>query len=111
MKTRAAEQWTAYTLRGGVLVSAILIGIGYLLLLTAQGPLPPPPHSLVEVSSLAARADPMGLASLGLFFLIATSFVRVLVAVVLFAREHDRALSLISLGVLAVLVTGLLIGR
>ena len=111
MTSRPAEMWTAYTLRGGVLISSLLIGVGYLLLVTAEGEPLPPPHSLLEVAGLAAQAHPVGLASLGLFFLIATSFVRVLVAAVLFAREHDRALSLISIGVFAILLAGLLIGH
>ncbi len=111
MQARAAEMWTAYTLRGGVLLSAVLIGVGYVLLLLTAEPLPATPRSVAEVSALAAQAHPVGLASLGLFFLIATSFARVLVAAVLFARENDRALSLISLAVFGILLVSLLIGR
>ena len=53
----------------------------------------------------------MGVAGLGLLLLIATSFLRVLVAVVLFALERDKAHFLISAGVLGILLASLWLGK
>lgn len=110
-RDRVTAIWTAYTLGAGVITSAVLIAVGYVLLLLQERPVREPPHSMAQLSGLAIAADPAALASLGLFILIATSFLRVLVAVVLFARERDRPLFLISTGVLVVLVVSLWLGK
>lgn len=106
-----AELWTGYTLSFGIWSSAALIATGYAMLLLHQGPLPQTPRSIVELLRLAAALDPIGIAGLGLFLLIATSFFRVVVAVVLFALERDRAHFLISAGVLGVLIASLWLGK
>ena len=106
-----AELWTGYTLSFGIWSSAALIAMGYAMLLVHQGPVAPTPTSAVELLRLAAALDPVGVAWLGLLLLIATSFLRVLVAVVLFALERDKAHFLISAGVLGILLASLWLGK
>ena len=106
-----AELWTGYTLTAGIWTSAAFIAAGYAMLLLYEGPLPPTPSTAAGLLRLAAALHPIGIAGLGLFLLIATSFLRVAVAVVLFALERDRAHFLISAGVLGILVASLLLGK
>lgn len=104
-------------LLGGVILSASIILLGVILLLL---------HHPDSFSNLNIQSFPQTPASLwaglvtlrsqafimiGLLLLIATPVLRVVVSVLAFALEHDRLYVIITLVVLAILVTGFLLGK
>jgi uncharacterized membrane protein len=103
----------------GVTTSAILIGLGFALSLfvgwqgsllgaaTATGS--PTDFGGLAEALLAVR--PVGLVQAGLVVLIATPVVRVMASVAAFALEGDRLYTVITLAVLAVLLTSLFLVR
>jgi uncharacterized protein len=106
-------------LLGGVLASAVLlvIGLATAALVGWEGSLtgaPPPTEPVYTLPGLLAglaALQPVAIAQLGLFVLILTPIVRVIASLVLFAEERDRVYVLISLGVLAILLSSLLFVR
>lgn len=104
-------------LLGGVILSASIILLGVILLLL---------HHPDSFSNLNLQSFPQTPASLwaglvalhsqafivtGLLLLIATPVLRVTVSVIAFALEHDRLYVVITLLVLAILITGFLLGK
>lgn len=105
-----------WILQGGVVASAAVILFGILLLpfrpggLTLQR-LQTFPHSLDAVRVGLIGLHPQAFITLGLLLLIATPVLRVAVSVVAFAIEHDKLYVVITLVVLAILITSFILGK
>lgn len=104
-------------LRGGVLLSAIIISAGVILfyLRAAQSahglPDHPYPHSLAEVMSGLTQGNPIAMIALGLLLLLSTPVVRVAVSIFAFAVERDWRYVVITTLVLAILIASFLLGK
>lgn len=97
-------------------LSAAIILTGLLLLLVHPGGLSGHvpgsfPSTLDQVWSGILNLQPQGVIALGLLLLIATPVITVTASAVAFAVERDRRYVIISLIVLAILLTSLLIGK
>lgn len=119
---RQSKEYTSiiigWILRGGVILSATIILIGFLLLLLLPGGILAPgislgsfPHTLGQVWSGLLLLQPQAIIVLGLLFLIAVPVITVIMSIVAFAIERDRRFVVIAGIVLVILVTSLLIGR
>ena len=107
-----------WILRCGVILSATIILIGFLLLLVHSGGRSGPglsigifPHTLGQVWSGLLVLQPQAIIASGLLLLIVTPVVSVITSVVAFAIERDRRFVVIALVVLAILITSMLIGK
>ncbi len=115
-------------LRWGVVASAALIGIGLTmwvarhpgamtdatalpLLVPAKGGDGAFPTTPGELWTGLVRLEGLAVATLGLVVLVLTPVVRVGASVVAFAVERDRWFTLITLGVLAVLIVSFVLGK
>ncbi len=103
----------------GVVTSAVLIALGFagsLLVgwegsLAGAGPATGDPTSFASMGANLAALRPIGIAQLGIVVLVATPVVRVAASVVAFTLEGDRLYAVITLVVLAILLTSLLVLR
>jgi uncharacterized membrane protein len=104
-----------WILRGGVTLSTAIILTGLLLLFHPgglSGHVPGSfPSTLEQVWSGILNLQPQAVIALGLLLLIATPVITVTASAVAFAVERDRRYVIISLIVLAILLTSLFIGR
>jgi uncharacterized membrane protein len=102
----------SYSLRIGVLTSALLSIVGILVwavdgfnkVAAAMG------SGIIGTIGSAARGDPAGIIYLAIAILIATPVFRVAVSSIYFSRERDRKYVLISLAVLSMLLFALVSG-
>jgi uncharacterized membrane protein len=109
----------SWVLTIGVSISAALIAVGFagsLLVgwrgsLVGQAHLDAPITDFGGLVSGLAALRPQAIAQLGLLVLVATPIMRVLASLVGFALEGDRAYVVITLGVLAILLTSALLIR
>lgn len=119
---RQVKEYTSsiigWILRGGVILSATIILIGFLLLLLLPGGISGPgvslgsfPHTLGQVWSGLLTLQAQAIIALGLLFLIAVPVITVIMSIVAFAIERDRRFVVIAGIVLVILITSLLIGR
>ncbi len=112
------EVTIGYTLRIGVLTSAVIVLIGGILYLAQSGSTAPDYHAFHAASRHADNLSGMvrniqvlnsyGIIQLGLLVLIATPIIRVIFSVVAFALERDVLYVVATLIVLAVLLYSLL---
>jgi uncharacterized membrane protein len=108
------EGVVARVLQGGVLVSAVLVIVGVAWWAVtgrtgyAYGVYPMTVHRAVR-DALAGR--PLAVVQCGLLALILTPVIRVAASVVVFARQRDRIFTIITLVVLALLLTGIFAGH
>jgi uncharacterized membrane protein YfcA/uncharacterized membrane protein len=97
-----------WVLQGGVMLSSLIIVIGFiLLLLTPQAFSAHPrtfPHSLHGLWTALLAGNPLAIIVIGLLLLIATPVTRVAISIVAFAVEHDRQYVIITLIVLLILL-------
>ncbi|HLZ56701.1 MAG TPA: DUF1634 domain-containing protein [Ktedonosporobacter sp.] len=105
-----------WVLQAGVIVSSVIIALGTLLLLLSPGGLTVDlgqayPHSIEQVWTGILAFQPQAIIALGLLCLIATPVLRVAISIFAFAREHDRMYVLITLLVLAILITSFVLGK
>ena len=119
-KASKAKDYTTliigWILRGGVILSATVILIGMLLMLLHPGGLfayglGTFPHTLDQVWLGLLTLRPQAVVALGLLLLIATPVITVTTSAVAFAIEHDRRYVVITLIVLAILLTSFLVGK
>ena len=121
-KATKAKEYTSkligWILRGGVILSAAIILLGFILLLAHAGGMPGLsvtigsfPHTLGQVWSGLLMLQPQAIIVLGLLFLIAVPMVTVVMSIVAFALERDRRFVVIAAIVLVILLTSLLIGK
>ena len=105
-----------WILQGGVLLSALVICLGFGLWLLGVGhaaheQLLVFPHTLDEVWSGLLLLHPQAVITLGLLLLLATPVVRVFASIFAFALEHDRRYVAITTLVLAILLVSFLLGK
>ena len=115
MNDKRLENIIGQLLRAGVLLSAGVVAVGGILYLVQFRAARANFHSFVAggprlrtvhgILLSAAHLDSQGLIQLGLVLLILTPVARVVMAVVGFALEKDRLYTVVSLIVLAVLVS------
>lgn len=103
-------------LQGGVLVSTAVIIIGVILLSFQGGGLTPEhiatfPHTLGTLWVGLLGFHPQAIITLGLLLLIVTPVLRVAVSAIAFELEHDSTYVLITLLVLAILITSFFLGK
>ena len=121
-KPKQAREYTSsiigWILRVGVILSAIIILIGFLLLITHSGGMSgfamnsgTFPHTLSQVWSGLLVLRPQAIIASGLLLLIVTPVITVTTSAVAFAVERDRRFVVIALVVLAILITSMLIGK
>ncbi len=105
-----------WLLQGGVLLSSAIIIAGLILLLRLPDPFSAKsvgtlPHTPLELWTGLLALQPQAVIVLGLLLLIATPVLRVAVSVIAFGLEHDMRYVIITLIVLAILITSFLLGR
>ncbi|MDE2028591.1 MAG: DUF1634 domain-containing protein [Candidatus Omnitrophica bacterium] len=115
------EKWIGGTLRGGVAVAGLLVLAGGAMYLTVHGAAGPAygafkgePERLKDIGGIvhAARAlHPRGIIQLGLLCLIATPIMRVILSIVIYARQKDKLYMIITGIVLCLLLYSLVIVR
>lgn len=107
----------SHVLRGGVLLSAVIISAGVILFYlrdaqSAHGLLDHPyPHSLADVIGGLLLGNPIAIIALGLLLLLSTPVVRVAVSIFAFALERDWRYVVITSLVLAILIASFLLGK
>jgi uncharacterized membrane protein len=116
---RPVEKIVCLVLRIGVILSAAIICIG-LAMLVAEGTIAHTmridaavayPRDLGALFSGLLALDPASVIALGLVVLIATPFIRVAVSIMAFALERDWRYVAITAIVLAILFSGIILGR
>ena len=121
-KTQHTTNYTSniigWILRGGVILSATIILIGFVLLLVHIEGQPgfvmsigTSPHSFSQVWSGLKVLQPQAIIATGLLLLIATPVITVTTSLVAFAIEPDRRFVVITSIVLAILLASMLIGK
>ena len=115
-RLRQSELLISYVLRGGVLLSAGIIGLGVILFYVRYLANPQSidtrlyPHTLAAVASGIASGNPLAIIVLGLLILLATPTLRVAVSIVTFALERDVLYTAITALVLLILLASYLLG-
>jgi uncharacterized membrane protein len=117
-RDRRIEVLLATVLRGGVMLSALIVLVGGLTFVAANGRMLPAyevfrgePAELRSIAGIVASAlawHSSGLIQFGLLLLIATPIARVVLSVLAFARERDWLYVAITAVVLALLTYSLL---
>ncbi|MGH2518128.1 MAG: DUF1634 domain-containing protein [Ktedonobacterales bacterium] len=117
---RQAELAISYVLRGGVLLSALIILIGVVAFYrdyfatsasTHAINITVFPHTLGSVGAGVAHGDPLAIIVLGLLVLLATPFARVAVSIFAFALERDWRYVAITTLVLLILIVSFVLGK
>lgn len=103
------ERSIGYILRIGVIVSAVIILIG-MLLLFFQPTNDQVPTDLWLIFQGVLKLNGEAFIMLGLFCLILTPVLRVVVSIVAFAKEKDYLYVIITLIVLVILIIGMTFG-
>lgn len=103
------ERSIGYILRIGVIVSAVIILIG-MVLLFFQPTTNQVPSSLELIFNGILQLNGEAYIMLGLFCLILTPVLRVVVSIFAFAKEKDYLYVIITLIVLVILVIGMSLG-
>lgn len=107
---RSEERVVSWLLRGGLILSSIMMAVGLVLAL-ARARLQQHPVSFRTLGHYLAGGHPSGLMALGLFVLVALPVARVLVLVVQFARERDWRFAAVGSAVFGMLVLAVFLGR
>lgn len=114
-KLRQAELVISYVLRGGVVVSAVIITLGivwfYLQMAITGHATLTYPHSLGGIIQRLIGGEPLALVALGLLVLLLTPILRVAISIIVFALERDWLYTVITMLVLLILLISLLLGR
>ena len=113
-RVRQAEILISRVLRGGVILSAVIIGIGMLgvlLHLGNQASSLPALDSVATVWHGLVAGDPLAVIMAGLLVLLATPVLRVAVSVVAFALEGDFRYVAITCLVLLILLVSFALGK
>lgn len=105
-----------WLLQGGVLLSSAITLVGLLMLYFSPNAFSLKkvetfPHTLATVWVGLLTLEPQAIIVLGLMLLIATPVLRVAVSVIAFGLEQDMRYVIITLIVLAILITSFLLGR
>ena len=104
------ERSIGYILRIGVIVSATIILIGMILLFFQPATDQVPMNSLTLIMHELVQLNGEAFVMLGLFCLILTPVLRVVVSIFAFAKEKDYLYVFITIIVLSVLIIGMSFG-
>ena len=107
---RREERTVQLLLRGGLIVSSLLMAVGLVWAL-AIAHLRSHAVSFRTVAHYVATGHPTGLMAVGLFVLLALPVARVVVLIVDFSRERDWRYAAVALAVLTLLALAILVGR
>jgi uncharacterized membrane protein len=108
-ETDAIDRVVRVVLGAGLIASSVLLIAGFVAWAFNGSDIPASVHGPISAARELARLEPIGLLSLGLLLLILTPFARVIGTVVVFLRLHDWRYGLVSLGVLAAMISAVLI--
>ena len=97
-------------LRGGILVSIAVLLFGLVVKAFSPAPFPTAPSPLPSLLSEVVQLTPAGLLSLGVLLMILTPIARVLLSIVVFAKEGDRTYVLVTGIVFLNLMAGVALG-
>jgi uncharacterized membrane protein len=114
LRVHQAEILISQVLRGGVVLSALIIGIGMVGVLVRHGNLTSAmaaPDSLAAVWQGIQAGNPVAVVMAGLLVLLATPVLRVAVSVVAFALEGDFRYVVITSLVLLILLASFALGK
>lgn len=95
---------------GGVILSILVILVGLAVKPLSPAPMPRIPTPLTALLSDVAGLTPAGLLSLGVLLMLLTPIARVLLTILVFAEERDRAYVLVTSIVFFDLMLGVAIG-
>ncbi|HEX9116011.1 MAG TPA: DUF1634 domain-containing protein [Anaerolineae bacterium] len=95
----------------GLGISTVLLVLGLILEAVRGQPLPDATLDIGEAVRRILSLRPSGFLSLGLLALMFTPIVRVIGSVVVFIWERDRLYTLVTLGVLGVMIVSVLLGH
>lgn len=112
-KVEDTELLISQTLRLGVALSAIITGIGLLMLLVTGNSGYPEgyfPTSLLQIFSGCISLKPYAVILTGLFILILTPVLRVGISILTFIREKDYMYAKITLLVFLILIVSFFMG-
>jgi Predicted membrane protein len=116
---RAIEKAISIVLRGGVLLSALIVCAGLALLFLSKGEIAKGagidaaiafPKGLSALLAGIEAVDPPSILVLGLLILVVTPIIRVAVSIVAFLASRDWLYAIITASVLILLVAGTLLG-
>jgi len=107
---RREERTVQLLLRGGLIVSSLLMAVGLIWALVIAH-LRSHAVSFRTVVHYLATGHPTGLMAVGLFVLLALPVARVIVLIVDFSRERDWRYAAVGLTVLIVLALAVFVGR
>lgn len=104
-----AQKAIAVVLRYGSILSAVVMAFGIGVAFFRGGP--PTPTVRLSPAALLTRAlalDPLAITELGILLLLLTPVFRVVIAVIAFGLERDTKYTLISSGVLLVVLASII---
>lgn len=107
------EKSIGIILQIGVVISAVIILIGLIIGLVTGGTGYPGHYFPTHFGPIligVAQAKPVAIMMLGLFCLILTPVLRVVVSIYAFAKEHDYLYVLITSSVLVILIFAMILG-
>ncbi len=110
---RGLQGLVSRALRGGTVLSVVLVLIGMILVAVRDGPsllTPPSAFSFGAMASGIVHLAPFGFLLLGLIVLVLTPVSRVVISVALFSASGDRQFMWLTITVLAVLILSVIVG-
>jgi uncharacterized membrane protein len=110
-QTRSLNDAVHQILIVGLVISTFLLVAGLILDVIQRTELPAAALSPGEAFQRVLQLRPSGFLSLGLIVLMFTPVVRVIGSIIVFAWERDRRYMLVTLFVLAVMITSVVLGR
>ena len=118
--SRAMESIVSIVLQTGVIISSVMILIGLLLFFGGDlnhgsyhkliAPNYSFPHSLSAIKTAIQSGNGLGFIALGVLLLILTPMLRVAVSILLFKRQKDLPMTLVTAFVLLVLISSFVVG-
>jgi uncharacterized membrane protein len=108
-ETDAIDRVVRAVLGTGLVISGVLLVAGFIVWLAGRGSVPASVHGPITAARDLVRLQPIGFFSWGLLVLILTPFARVIGTLVVFLRLHDWRFAAVSSGVLAGMLTALVI--
>jgi uncharacterized membrane protein len=108
-ETDAIDRVVRAVLGTGLVISSLLLVAGFVAWLAGGGSVPSSVEGPVNAAHDLVRLQPIGFFSWGLLVLILTPFARVIGTLVVFLRLHDWRFAAVSSGVLAGMLTALVI--
>lgn len=109
---KTIERKISIAMRIGVSIAALFMIIGFLLLLVTNNNSINTYNSIdfIELIKNLTNFNPYSFMMLGIFLLILTPVLRVLLSIILFIKEKDKLYTLITFFVLLILIISFIVG-